>query len=164
MPIQAFEVHDLFCEAMLAGWVSGAEPEVLPQFPGFKCYQYEKGSFTLIDMFCSSRLHVSFGQTIVWFADQPVWMMNYSGQYPNRAIPFLKDVLQIAYSTGNTLGGRGAAYISGDDYVYFNHNPAGTNFADSYGTEYIFEKTDADDFTRMQACEIGHHHYRCLLL
>lgn len=171
-------IRDFFCEAMMCGWVSGAEPLELHYFPGYKCYEHRDGPFRLIDTFCSGEdqfaeleradeQRASSGQTTIWYVDKPIWVMSYSGQYPSKAIHFLKSVLWAAYSHRCTRGGRGVHYYGQDDLSYTNLNDQfGSNdgFADSSGTEYIYEAQPQEVASFVAGHRLGYHHYRCLLL
>lgn len=109
------EAKKHFFAAMLEGWVGGGELKDVPGMLGLKKTEYQAEDFRVLDQFGGSAL--SYGVTLIWYCDIPVWVMNYAGQYPKEYIPYLKRALVYAYKNRCFLGGRGLpAYLMRDAY------------------------------------------------
>jgi hypothetical protein len=119
------EAREAFFLAMMAGYASVArvEKRTILELPGSKMIRFEYGRYTIIDTWWTvPDSPYSFGQTIIYRDDIPVWVMQYQGDYAEDAIPFLKEALREAYSNRNFIGGRGPAKYERDGWYYENHS------------------------------------------
>lgn len=83
---------------------------------------------------------------------EAVWCMSYGGEYPDEAIPALKNSLALAYKAGIFCGGRGMDHIL-NGYEYQNSHRGG------------FDKFTGRECIRgPNGEEIGHHEYSGLSL
>lgn len=135
------EIEGVFFDAMLAGYANSGVKEPDSGLPGSKCISFQKGIYTVKDEWFVTPLGThSFGQTIIWRENIPIWCMQYMGHYPDEVIPLLKEALFLAYKGRTFLGGRGNAWhkFKTSDHHYVNsthkHNFGFTNFS---GTEWI---------------------------
>jgi hypothetical protein len=152
------DVENIFWEAMEHGWSSGAETLTAPFLPGYKCIPFESGNFRVEDAYSTgSPTGKSAGFTIIWFNDIPVWTMNYGGQYPKEAIPFLKLALQSAIAKKTFMGGRGPYNFEHESHpglIYHNYPEDSLCFSDFSGLEEIYKS----------GRRIGYHKYSGMLL
>ncbi len=147
-------IREIFFEAMLAGYVSEhpPEPQELVVFPGSKHLEYERGLWRVTDTWdAPSESDYSSGKTLIYYRDEPVWVMQYYGQYPQSALPILKAALRSSYLAGEFSGGRGVDGFAHPDGKYLNfRDPYYHSFRSFRGTEVVLvSKTD----------ETGSHFY-----
>ncbi len=133
------EAEAMFFEAMLQGYVNGAEMVPVAGFPGFKMAPpYVRGPWTVSDPYVNSALRLgSSGTTTIWFRDFPVWTMQYLGWYHKDAIPCLKAALRAAYEKKQFFAGRGPKHFEHEGYLYENTIDPGASFNGQFGCEEI---------------------------
>lgn len=148
------EVRSFFFRAMVAGYASGAKPEPVPDMPGFKQLVHKESHFSLLDRWCGGAENgLSSGTTTIWAKEtttevwRPVWVMHYSGQYMDSAIPTLRAALHSVYKQKIFRGGRGPEIFRRGEHVYVNCLERG-DFASFAGREEIFG-----------ASSLGYHEY-----
>ncbi|MEK7552098.1 MAG: DUF5680 domain-containing protein [Patescibacteria group bacterium] len=131
-------VQEFFFDGMLAGWCGTGSPKGdIAELPGSRKFTFISGEFQMVDCFMvNSHSNKSSGMTIIFYRDQPVWMMHYGGWYDEKAIPFLKTCLQKAYKKRQFLGGRGPMLARGRGLFYQNQ-PRSSGFDDFSGEEWI---------------------------
>lgn len=131
------ELKDFFLEAMREGWANKPPKQRTPLLPGYKIIPYTKGALTLTDCYLTTPYSDwSFGSTTITYNGQPVWWMRYGGSYPEEAIAFLQESLNLTYSAGLWVAGRGPTIHISDDWIYFN-NVADDSFSSPAGNEEI---------------------------
>jgi hypothetical protein len=158
-PMDIETLQDFFFRAMLAGYASGSETEPVPGMPGWKRvppFKDESLGLMLVDMWCTHlRSGKSFGTTTIYFDGDPVWVMQYSGEYREEAVPLLKRALHEAYQAQEFHGGRGRTLLSVGGLTYYNAFQG--DFGSFYGKEYIREDG-------WQGLVLGRHEYAGMLL
>lgn len=109
---------EFFFEAMLRGYLGDAPKFSVPGEPSMRGLRVKIEDFELLDKY-SRKLgtRLSFGQTIIWHKDEPVWAMQYHGKYEKRAIPLLKLALAANYRAKKFNGGRGQ-----DNFGHVEHH------------------------------------------
>lgn len=109
------QVEQFFLEAAEHTWAAGMEKSTIPELPGSKVLRYARGGLLYVDTYWGSGER-SFGQTLIYESENPLWMMQYYGEYPKRITPFLKQALLAQYRTRHFNGGRGpTTYCHPDD-------------------------------------------------
>lgn len=112
---------------MQDGYAGNAKKSTITELPNSKVITFKKGKWTVVDCYFVTLLsNSSFGTTIIYYDDVPVWMMQYHGEYPKEAIPFLKRALRSCYDHGKFVGGRGPTTYEerdGQGYTYHNSLP-----------------------------------------
>lgn len=143
VPMDILTLQDFFFRAMVAGYASGAEPQLVPSAHGWKCmppFVDEVLGLELVDMWCTHpQSDRSFGFTTIYLHGQPVWVMSYGGEYRDEAIPILKKALRDTYEAKVFLGARGAS-MSHEGLAYSN-------------TPAFMDGDDAHSFAHFQGCE-----------
>lgn len=139
------EIEEFFFEGMVDGWVSGREPEDVPDMPGYKQYCHKRGNLSLIDRFGTTPFgHQSGGFTVIWMTVNeitfPVWQMNFWGWYLPQATDIVKAALHSHYSGRIFLGGRGPELYSMDDLDYSNACAGGSSFTIFHGLEKVWHR------------------------
>lgn len=132
-------LREFFFDGMQQGWAAKGEKTTIPQLPGAKAITYRDGNLCLVDYyFADKRTGRSAGSTVIWFRDEPAWIMHYGGYYPKGVIPFLKAALNSAYQDRIFYGGRGPVVFKEKEgpLVYFNGG-ALDDFARFKGREEI---------------------------
>jgi len=124
--------------------VKKVETRQITELPGYKCFEFIKGDFRVLDAFCvRPGSSVSHGFTTIWYRGVPIWIMHYGGLYPKQYIPFLKAVLRQTYEQSHFVGGRGAPLKNGIDsfkgYQYINKVFENNDFSEFSGEEYILD-------------------------
>ena len=97
------EIEQFFFRAMRAGYASSPVKGTIVEFPGSKTITFQEGNLLLVDCWLVGTNDRSFGNTIIFRDDKPVWMMHYWGQYDEEAIDLLKRVLVKDYSREHIL-------------------------------------------------------------
>jgi hypothetical protein len=148
MSFVAGDVQPFFFEAMKKGFAQGSTKSKVVYFPSSKIITFERGHFRLVDHWfttlCSRK---SFGTTIIYAMDNPVWMMHYWGWYAERVIHFLMRALMSEYSQDFVAGGdpqffngcRGPRLLSDGGLFYINVPDHGSDFTSFSGREQILD-------------------------
>lgn len=128
------------------------------ELSGSRTATFLDGDFKVIDCgFTAPDSEYSFGQTVIWHRDIPVWSMSYQGFYLKGAIPFLKRALIRAYElegVGEFVGGRGPQIFKAGDYTYINCVEPPNDWRHFRGIEKVFCKN----------VWLGWHQYQGLFL
>lgn len=134
-------VTSIFFAAMQEGYVAKPEKTHLSELPGSKHIVYKKDEWQVTDTYIvSAHGSQSGGTTIVAFAGEPVWMMQYLGQYRGDAIPFLKEALDANYQHKRWHGGRGPeVYTNEAGWQYSNRVMEFSTFTHFSGEERVFD-------------------------
>jgi len=150
-------VLSVFFDAMRNGYAKeGIKKGKIAELPGSKTIPFAAGNFTLLDCYLVTPLHPhSFGQTIIWCDNVPVWVMSYQGWYLESAIPFLKRALWEAYDHRDFFGGRGPHFFTEDGMTYVNNVEPPNDWRHFRGCEEIFDRNGQS---------VGWHEYQGLLL
>lgn len=86
------------------------EGELQPKF-----WRDNQGLFTVEVAQLSNRgTGFSFGHTVIFYRNQPVWVMQYQGWCDPPMIPFLKQALLANYRQGIFCRGRGPEKFAGE--------------------------------------------------
>lgn len=136
MKVPTHRILPVFFAAMQDGYAGNAKKSTITELPNSKVITFKQGRWTVVDCYFVTPLsNFSFGTTIIYYDDVPVWMMHYWGEYPKEVIPFLKQALRANYEFGRFEGGRGPRMYSDPDNFkrleYFNfpeHNDNPLNF------------------------------------
>ncbi|MDO8470506.1 MAG: DUF5680 domain-containing protein [bacterium] len=142
------DVEAFFFEASLNTYLGEpgtrkGETISISHLPQAKCWEYSNGLFLYRDIYYVSswgKGEKTGGQTVIWFANVPVWIMQYRGQYPDRAISLLRWALLINMKSKTFKGGRGPdeCTVSGSGLIYRNATTR-NEFTDFEGREEIVE-------------------------
>ncbi len=133
--------EEFFLEAAQRTYAADVPEVKNPNVSGERGYRYERGELSYLDRYTVGTNGWSFGQTIIWQEDQPIWWMHYHGRARMPAVTgFLKDALMAAYVEGRFIGGRGPfafhrAEISPS--LYLNRPRPSSTFVDFAGREEI---------------------------
>ena len=95
------EIQSVFYKAMLDGYANNSRPDVIDELPSASIIRYGSGLWEVADVWhTSSSSDKSFGDTIVYYDNNAIWMMQYRGEYSKAegVIPFLKKALLWEYS------------------------------------------------------------------
>src|SRR3989344_1895712 len=133
------KIIEFFFEAMRNGWAMPVPKTPIPGLPGAKSIPFRIGEYSLLDYyFVAPGSKSSYGTTVIWVVEKPVWVMHYGGWYDERAIPFLKRALMRNYEERIFLGGRGPQQLEGAGHTlqYVNHVEQ-DGFASFKGYEYM---------------------------
>ncbi|MFA6354495.1 MAG: hypothetical protein WCX12_02310 [Candidatus Paceibacterota bacterium] len=167
MPEKLYSVQEImtvFLKAMRVGYAGSAEvTKGICHLPCSRVIDFEDGDFRVVDFwFVAPDSNYSFGQTIVFHNNLPVWEMSYQGWYSPEAVPFLKSVLRTVYESGIFFGGRGPSYVSAREpgLCYKNVTEAGSNFISFRGREEVRAMGDGGGVGDL----LGEHSYQGLLL
>ena len=139
------KAQEIFFKGMIQGYAGSntLSKKTIPLLPGSKVVPtFEEGGFTLIDYyFTYPNSTKSFGTTLISCTDgilvRPVWIMHYGGWYSKEAIPFLKEILRVAYSKNFFSGGRGISPSQSSSFLYMNKIEK-NEFSDFKGVEEIY--------------------------
>lgn len=153
------EVQEVFFEAMRKGYAFSSSKVAIAGLPGSKSIPFRIGEFSLLDYyFVAPGSNHSYGTTVIWVAEKPVWIMHYGGWYQKDVIPFLKRALMRNYSENIFLGGRGPERLEGEDHTLQYLNKVERNeFANFKGYEYIISTSEQTGVKPGQ--KMGEHHY-----
>lgn len=138
------EIEEFFLEAARQTYAADAPKTTIADLPKSKVYRYERGDWLYVDLYFSAN-GKSFGQTTIWFQDQPVWGMQYHGSWDTsdeRVIPFLKLALRESYENGVFYGGRGPNALKDESgkLTYRNWPHPRHNLARFEGYEEIYSE------------------------
>ena len=94
--IQSAEFSDFLVKSKRSTYAAGARPSS-PSRPGTVDLVYREGPWLYIDAYLGGKRFI--GEEAVWYADHPVWGMNYYGwmlvdPIPDGFSPFLKEALK----------------------------------------------------------------------
>lgn len=133
------KAKELFFEAMVSGYANPkTKKTTLEGLPGSKVILFEKDEFKVTDMyFTYLGSDLSSGMTIIHYQNKPIWTMHYEGWYKEEVIPFLKEVLHVAYQKGYFSGGRGINPFQSNSFLYINKFER-NEFEDFKGREEIY--------------------------
>jgi hypothetical protein len=142
--MDAEQVKAFFFEAMRRGWAAPVPKAPILGLPGSKSIPFRLGEYSLLDYyFVTPGLKSSYGTTVIWAAERPVWVMHYGGWYEEGVIPFLKRALMRNYKDNVFLGGRGPEQFEGEDHTLQYLNNVELNFFCNFrGHEYIISTSD----------------------
>ncbi len=149
-------IQGFFFEAMRAGYAAkNSEETSIAELPGYKVVTYRKDDLRLVDMWCTNpNSNKSAGTTTIWFKDEPLWIMQYGGEYKQDAIPVLKEALLKAYEHNIFAGGRGPVTFQKNRLLYDN-NVTKNFFGNFEGQEVISSEG---------GIVLGYHDYRGMFL
>jgi len=138
--VKKVQIKEAFFEAMNQGYANpDSKKSSISILPRSKCTTYKKGNFLVIDMWFTSKLNnKSFGITIIWYKQSPVWFMAYAGEYEKEVIPFLKKVLALTYKNKSFHGGRGVPSYHSDG-MHYGNNQDRSGFEDFSGKETVYK-------------------------
>lgn len=172
------EIQDFFFDAARATYASGTAKATIPQLPHSKVYCFARDAFRYVDIYFKHNER-SGGQTMIYFQDVPVWLMQYQGWCENddpEVIALLKEALRYAYEHRLFYGGRGPSTFplasdsrwrpdrKGKLLVYHNEDrldPAGHSPIDNFmGRERIEMAPDP----RSHMKTVFWHRYQGMLL
>ncbi len=142
MNVTTDQIRNTFFTAMRNGYASDAPKGTVIDLPCSKTIRFKLGAFDVIDLyFVNPESDYSFGFTVIWHNNHPVWVMQYAGQYPKELIPFLKRALRRNYEQSIFTGGRGPDFYeeAGDNLLYTNC-PAINDFSNFMGREEIMSR------------------------
>ncbi len=151
-------VKTFFFEAMKSGYVIPVPKIPIHDLPGSKSIPFKQGEFSLLDYyFVNPWSNSSYGTTVIWIAEKPIWVMHYGGWYKKSVIPFLKRALARNYEQSIFLGGRGPERLEGEDHTLQYLNRVEQNdFSNFRGYEYIIA---ASEQVGILGQKLGEHHY-----
>lgn len=120
------------CKAKKSGYAAHAF-EQEPSRPASHDIHYRDGDFLYIDMYLGGEKFT--GEEAVWYKDNPVWAMNYSGRVLGQSFSgdFLKEALM---GVTEELPFRGPLVYKNGDYSY--HCTVSGGFEWFQGREEIF--------------------------
>jgi hypothetical protein len=124
---------------------AGAGQKILPERPGYDEIEYQEGDWYFRDSYAGH--YFAPGQETVYFQNEPVWSMAYSGgmkpawhhkdEFTKETIVFLKQAL-LAMEKSKPF--RGPAVLKQDDWQYVSHIKG--DVKDFIGNEKIFYKNE----------------------
>ncbi len=158
MEIKKIELF--FFEAMRQGWATPRPKLPIPDLPGSKSLPlFSAGEYSLLDYyFVAPNSNTSYGTTIIWVAQRPVWVMHYGGWYDKKVIPFLKRALRYNYDANIFLGGRGPKQREGEDHtLQYINNVENNSFEKFRGYEYIISTSHHTGLPPGE--KFGEHYY-----
>ncbi len=170
------KVEEFYYWSMYSGWPSGMKPSP-SVIDGYKSFAFSDGTLRLVDLWSTTPgSTASCGMTTIYLDTStpvrsvatkmiPIWSMHYGGYYEKSALPFLQQVLRVAYkhpSDGTFYGCRGWNVYATGEFMYRNtlvapwHHRAPeideitASFRAFSGYEEIFGKDDV---------QLGFHQY-----
>lgn len=165
----ASDIQVFFYEAMREGYAS-AKPHksTISELPGSITITHQKGKMKLVDCYFVGQGDKSFGNTIIFAENLPVWNMHYYGQYEYYATFLLKLALSAAYTLDHPLtadpqfftGCRGPKVFRSDvtsGLVYVNQVRPQSTFWSFSGREEIFSESGRNK-------SLGFHEYTGYML
>ena len=134
-------ILEVFFAAMMCGYANSAKKETIAALPGSKVIPFEIEDFKVLDCYLVTPDNpYSFGQTIIWHKNVPIWVMSYQGLYLKRAIPFLKLVLWQTYSRQQFVGGRGPRFFVDSGMTYMNRVEPPNVWRHFRGREEVYDR------------------------
>jgi hypothetical protein len=137
--IVARHAQQIVFEGLLAGYASGnAEAE---EVNGVTRLVHADKEWRITDEYVMTQLDGigSGGTTLMYYNDQPIWMMQYWGRYKKEALPCLKEALRTAYSAEEWVGGRGpAVHACENGWKYMNYVNQPDSFFSFSGEERVY--------------------------
>ncbi|MFA4955191.1 MAG: DUF5680 domain-containing protein [Patescibacteria group bacterium] len=113
-----------------------------PERPGVKIYRFADDILRYVDEYYVNGAK-SFGSTVIWQDDQPVWHMQYRGFcHDKQASELVKKAMRAAYQEHIFAGGRGVDLIEGE-LKY--HNVAMHSFGEFHGSDCVGTMTKGKD-------------------
>ena len=145
MELNADTLERFYLLAMQSGYAARAEYRRLEHEPHKKGWHFADpeefpGLVLMDEYFVHPETKQSFGTTVIYANNVPAWQMSYAGHYVKEAIPFLKEALMAAYSSGEFRGGRGpSSYDDQDSGLAYVNAVSGmdTLFHEFFGYEEI---------------------------
>lgn len=152
------KIEEFFFEAMKSGWATPIPKTSIPHLPGSKSIPFRKDEYYLLDYyFVAPGSNSSYGTTVIWVAEKPVWIMHYGGWYDKAVIPFLKRALMRNYSENIFFGGRGPERLEGEDHTLQYLNKVELNHFGSFqGYEHIIATSKQ---IGIPGQKLGEHYY-----
>lgn len=138
------QLKDFFFEAALATYAGDGEKIPSEEIaPGFEGYRFVRGNHVYVDKYAVNGSG-SFGQTVIWLDDKPIWFMQYKGFcHDKRAITVVKQAMREAYAQRQFIGGRGIKTLRVDDLAYGN---SGNGSIERFnGSDWVADHTDGKD-------------------
>jgi hypothetical protein len=131
--------REAFFKAMLDGYAGDQKKSAKTvSSDGYKTIEFPIGDYLVVDRYCTTSCSdFSAGTTTIFFRGSAVWWMSYAGRYPEKVIPFLKEVLRKAYEEEIFFGGRGRDSSNNEAFVYSNQETEGWDFTRFKGREEI---------------------------
>lgn len=142
-------MQNAFFDAIRAGYAGDGTGVKKTSRGGWNTMSWEsEDGFKVVDRYLIPEGNDnSAGTTTIFYGGRPVWIMNYAGHYPERAIPLLKKALSTTYGKKEFVGGRGPKELADGDMKYENQHEG--DFNAFSGREAIRDK----------AGEVGFHRY-----
>lgn len=138
-------IKEFFFEAALATYAgSGPKMPIGQTPPGFKGYKFGRDRYLYQDIYSAVGTHHSFGQTVIWMDDKPIWFMQYHGFCRDkRASEVAKQAMRAAYVERQFIGGRGIKRLEQGNLQYGNNGMR--SFGDFNGQDWVSEMKNGRD-------------------
>ncbi len=160
------QMEDAFFEAMHIGYASEDKQKKtsIPELPGSKLVlPYVAGPWRVADTYLVTPAGPrSGGMTVIWYEGVPVWMMQYLGQYDERAVPCLKAALRAAYSRKEFFGGRGPDEFTFGVYRY--QNDIDKRWRTDFQGSNFFQGYEWVEMPGRSGQKLGWHSYQGMML
>ncbi len=143
--LDATALKGFFFEAALATYAGDGEKIPDEEIaPGFKGHRFVRGEYVYVDKYAVNGIQ-SFGQTVIWLDEMPVWFMQYHGFcHDKRASELVKKAMREAYMQRQFIGGRGIKHLRVDDLGYGN---SGSNLIEKFnGVDWVTHYVDDKEF------------------
>ena len=119
------DIELFFFQAMKNGYASSPAKGTIAELPGSKTITFQDGNLQLVDCWFAADNGRSFGNTIIFKDEKPIWMMHYWGHYDKGVISFLKKALAENYNRDHSFtydfnGCRGPKLFNGVGMTYVN--------------------------------------------
>lgn len=138
------KLEDFLFTANKNGYAAN-ETRILPQRPGFKELEYREGEWYFRDSYAG--WYMAPGQEVVYFKDEPVWTMAYTGgmkkewhkdeYFTSETLKFLKEAL-LAMDKSTPF--RGPSSFKRDEWCYLTKVKGDTT--DFTGNEKIYNNSN----------------------
>lgn len=123
------KLREFYLEAMRKRWGQGTRKKPKNTVPGHQIFVFQSGDLTLVELHAESLLGNSVsGMTNIFFGENLVWTVHYSGFCEKQAESFLSEVLSKSFRNGNGSGIRGPRRLEGKKFVYLNLFRDGSRF------------------------------------
>ncbi len=135
------DLVNVLYDSQLAGYPGKPKTCALQPLSGCKLITWKRGSWKVTDVYSTTPISTkSGGMTTISYADTPVWLMQYLGEYEEAALRTLKRALNTAYAgRHNFNGGRGDPKFIDGSFTYYNIVAPDSNFSSFSGREYIID-------------------------